>query len=92
MKYEPLLKGAGNNSTTTSIHDGKLPVSLSPILGYGCAIVILMVFFEKTESARFVLSNGMVDLCARLFFRWFSYLYIFYSSLNSLEICEINVF
>lgn len=59
MKYEPFLKGAGNNSTTTSIHDGKLPVSLSPILGYGCAVVILMVFLKRSKVL-VVLSNGMV--------------------------------
>lgn len=70
MKYEPLLKGVGNNPTTTSIHDGKLPVSLSPILGYGCAIITLMVFFKRPKVL-VVLSNGMVDLSAPLYFYGF---------------------
>lgn len=59
MKYEPFLKGAGNNSTTTSIHDGKLPVSLSPHSWLRLRDHNSYGVFEKTESARcFVKWNG----------------------------------
>lgn len=41
-----------------------------PILGYGCAIITLMVFLKRPKVL-VVLSSGMVDLSARLYFYGF---------------------